>query len=154
MAANYICATQISYIAWQALNLRYLHVGNGRPRAPSEEEKMLKALWLATAAVTLSIVAAYADASPPAGAKAVPAATLKAEYAGKTVTWPGQASMYWSPKMTVIGVSAKNDAVADGTWDVVDGKVCYHATWQGIKPTDKPTLMNNCSLYMQVSLSS
>jgi hypothetical protein len=36
----------------------------------------------------------------------------------------------------------------DGTWDAVDGKICSHITWMGTKPTDTPTLFNNCWGYM------
>jgi hypothetical protein len=36
--------------------------------------------------------------------------------------------MYWGTDGKVIGVTPKSDAIADGTWDAVDGKVCHHAS--------------------------
>jgi len=75
------------------------------------------------------------------------AADIAKAYSGKTITWD-DGLMYWGPDGKVIGVTSKGDAIADGTWDAADGKICYHASWLGIKPTDKPYPLNNCFGYL------
>ncbi len=57
--------------------------------------------------------------------------------------------MFWGPDGKAMGYSTQHIAIADGTWDAVDGKVCYHAAWMGIKPGDTPYPLNNCFGYMR-----
>lgn len=87
--------------------------------------------------------AAAAYEKLPATATPMPAAELTKAYSGKTVTWK-DGQIYWGGDGKVMGYSAQHNAIADGTWDVVDGKVCYHASWLGTKPTDTPYPLNNC----------
>lgn len=96
--------------------------------------------------VGASISPALAFDKLPSKAVPIPAAELKAAYSGKTIKWP-DASMYWAPDGTVIGVHEK--AVGDGTWSVSDGKVCNDMTWLGEKPTDKPWPLKNCFRFMR-----
>jgi len=84
----------------------------------------------------------------PATAKPMSAADLKTAYSGKSIVWKDGSIMYWSPDGKVMGYSGQHNAIADGTWDTVDGKVCNHASWMGIKPGDTPYLISNCWGYM------
>jgi hypothetical protein len=106
---------------------------------------------LALLLVGSAVLASRADPAlavePTPTAKPMPAADIQKAYAGKTVTWD-DGQMYWSPDGKVMGYSHQHKAIADGAWDVTDGRICYHATWLGANPGDQPYPLNNCFSYM------
>jgi Protein of unknown function (DUF995) len=100
----------------------------------------MKGKVTAAAALTtsLGISAAFADfVDLPATAKPMPAADILKAYSGKTLTGPG-GQVYWVPDGTAIGYSRTYTVFGDGTWEVTDGRICYHITWQGVKPDIVP----------------
>jgi hypothetical protein len=110
----------------------------------------MNAKVVAAAALTtsLGISAAFAgNVDLPAKAKPMPAADIQNAYSGKTLTGPG-GQVYWAPDGTAIGYSRIYNVFGDGTWEVTDGKICYHVTWQGVRPGDVPYTVNNCYGYM------
>jgi hypothetical protein len=104
-------------------------------------------VFVLVALATASISPAIAYDKLPTTAKPMPAADLQKAYAGKTAVWKDGA-VYWAPDGKAIGVTPNNASAGDGTWEATDGKVCYHITWMGIKPTDTPYPLNNCFGYM------
>jgi hypothetical protein len=113
-----------------------------------ENSMSAKVVAAAAFATSMGISAAFADyVDLPATAKPMPAADIQKAYSGKTLTGPG-GQVYWVPDGTAIGYSRMLNVFGDGTWEVTDGKICYHITWQGVKSGDVPYTVNNCYGYM------
>ena len=97
-----------------------------------------KGVAAAALATSMGISAAFADhVDLPATAKPMPAADIQKAYSGKTLTGPG-GQVYWAPDGTAIGYSRMLNVFCDGTWEVTDGKICYHIAWKGVKSGDVP----------------
>ncbi len=97
---------------------------------------------------------AFATQDLPASAAPIPAAELTKAYAGKT-TLMKEGGIYWGADGKAIGYTAQDElfskaiweGVAEGTWEAVDGKVCFHATWRVTKAGVKPYAATTCTGY-------
>jgi hypothetical protein len=103
----------------------------------------IASISLALAFTSVTLISAMSGELPKS-AKPMPADSLRTAYSGKTLTVP-QAQIFFSPDGSAIAYSHTHNTIADGSWDVSDGRVCSHMTWKG---TGAPISANNCDNYM------